>query len=216
MTGLNSEILLRAYAAGLFPMAERHDEKKLFWIDPEKRGILPLDKFHIPRRLRRTIRNKAFEIRCDTAFEEVIRNCAKTKKDRKETWINEQIIKLYMDLSELGRAHSVEVWMDDELVGGLYGVALGAAFFGESMFSEKVNASKIALVHLVARLVKGGFCLLDTQFVTNHLSQFGAVEIHRSGYRLLLSSALNKNGNFHQDLDEAELSFFIQSTTQTS
>ena len=123
---------------------------------------------------------------------------------------------LYIDLSELGRAHSVEAWLDNKLVGGLYGVALGGAFFGESMFSDKVDASKIALVHLVARLVKGGFSLLDTQFVTHHLSQFGAVEIHRSGYRLLLSSALNKSGNFRPVLDEAELSFFIQSTTQTS
>ena len=216
MTGLNSETLLRAYAAGLFPMAERRDEKKLYWIDPEKRGILPLDKFHIPRRLRRTIRNRPFEIRCDTAFEKVIRNCAKPNRGRKETWINEQIIMLYIDLSELGRAHSVEAWLDNKLVGGLYGVALGGAFFGESMFSDKVDASKIALVHLVARLVKGGFSLLDTQFVTHHLSQFGAVEIHRSGYRLLLSSALNKSGNFRPVLDETELSFFIQSTTQTS
>lgn len=216
MVGLSPDILLRAYAVGLFPMAEHQDDPTLYWIDPEKRGIMPLDRFRIPRRLRKTVRQHCFEIKCDTAFENVVRLCAEPAEDRKETWINAEIIKLYVDLFEIGRAHSVECWLDDQLVGGLYGVALGSAFFGESMFSRVTDASKVALVHLVARLKKGGFTLLDTQFVTNHLNQFGAVEIHRTGYRQLLSSALDKNAIFYGELDGAELESFIQSTTQTS
>ena len=216
MSGLSPEILLRAYAVGLFPMAERHDDATLYWIDPEKRGILPLDKFHIPRRLRRRVRSGEFDIRCDTAFEEVIRRCAKPADDRTETWINEEIIRLYIDLHKMGRAHSIEAWKDGSLLGGLYGVTLGAAFFGESMFSEVVDASKVTLVHLVAALNKSGFRLLDSQFVTLHLAQFGAVEIHRSGYRQLLASALNVNADFHGVVDDAELASFIQSTIQRS
>ncbi|NKB22308.1 MAG: leucyl/phenylalanyl-tRNA--protein transferase [Alphaproteobacteria bacterium] len=216
MVGLSPDILLRAYAVGLFPMAEHHDDPTLYWIDPEKRGILPLDRFRIPRRLRKTVRRQCFEIKCDSAFEDVIRLCATPADDRKETWINEEFIKLYVDLFEIGRAHSVECWLDEQLVGGLYGVALGGAFFGESMFSRVTDASKVALVHLVARLKKGDFTLLDTQFVTNHLNQFGAVEIHRSGYRQLLSSALDKTAKFHREIEGSELESFIQSTTQTS
>lgn len=216
MSGLSPEILLRAYAVGLFPMAERHDDPTLYWIDPEKRGILPLDRFHIPRRLRRRVRSRLYDIRCNTAFEEVIRRCAEPAPDRTETWINEEIIRLYVDLHKMGRAHSIEAWKDDTLVGGLYGVALGAAFFGESMFSDAVDASKVALVHLVANLKKCGFRLLDAQFVTLHLAQFGAVEIHRSGYRQLLSSALDVKADFHFGMDESELASFIQSTTQMS
>jgi leucyl/phenylalanyl-tRNA--protein transferase len=216
MAGLTPDILLRAYAVGLFPMAERHDDPTLYWIDPEKRGILPLDTFHIPRRLRRTIRNKPYAVRCDTAFETVIRRCAEPARDRNETWINEEIVRLYVDLAAMGRAHSVECWQDAELVGGLYGVALDGAFFGESMFSRATDASKIALVHLVARLRKGGFRLLDTQFVTRHLSQFGAMEIHRSGYRHLLSTALDVRATFYRELGDDELDAFLQSTTRTS
>lgn len=216
MSGLSPEILLRAYAVGLFPMAERHDDATLYWIDPEKRGIIPLDKFHIPRRLRRLVRSERYDVRCDTAFEDVIRYCAKPADDRKETWINEEIIRLYVDLHKMGRAHSVEAWHDDVLIGGLYGVALGGAFFGESMFSLERDASKVALVHLVARLKKCEFRLLDSQFVTQHLAQFGAVEIHRSGYRQLLATALDKNAKFQGDLTFEELDSFIQSTTQTS
>ncbi len=216
MVGLKPEILLRAYAVGLFPMAERHDDPTLYWIDPEKRGILPLDRFHIPRRLRRTLRHNPFEIRCDTAFEAVIRACAEPASDRSETWINEEIVRLYVDLYEMGRAHSVEAWLDGQLVGGLYGVSLGGAFFGESMFSRVADASKVALVHLVARLRKGGYRLLDTQFVTTHLGQFGTVEIHRTGYRQLLAGALDVNATFYCELDGSELDAFIQSTTQTS
>ncbi len=216
MAGLNPDTLLRAYAVGLFPMAERHDDATLYWIDPEKRGILPLEKFHIPKRLLRTVRRETFDILCNTAFEQVIRHCALPAPDRNETWINDEIVKLYLDLHELGRAHSVECWRDGNLVGGLYGVALGGAFFGESMFSRETDASKVALVHLVARLRKGGFKLLDTQFVTRHLAQFGAVEIVRSGYRELLSSALDVKADFYPELDPSEFDGFLQSTTQTS
>lgn len=207
---------MRAYAVGLFPMAERHDDETLYWIDPEKRGILPLNRFHIPRRLRRRVRSRTYDIRCNTAFEDVIRQCATPAADRSETWINEEIIRLYVDLHKMGRAHSIEAWHDDTLVGGLYGVSLGAAFFGESMFSEAVDASKVALVHLVAALRKSGFQLLDSQFVTQHLAQFGAVEIHRSGYRQLLASALDVNAEFQGELSDDELASFIQSTTQIS
>ena len=216
MAGLNPDILLRAYAVGLFPMAEHRDDSTLYWIDPEKRGILPLESFHIPRRLRRKLGRRHFEVRCDSAFEAVIRNCASPRPGRGETWINDEIIDLYIELHEMGRAHSVESWRDGDLVGGLYGVTLGAVFFGESMFSVETDASKVALVHLVARLRKGGFRLLDTQFVTRHLNQFGAMEIHRSGYRQLLADALDINAKFHRELEESEFDEFMQSITQTS
>jgi leucyl/phenylalanyl-tRNA--protein transferase len=216
MSNLTPEILLRAYAVGLFPMAEHRDDPTLYWIDPEKRGILPLRGFHIPRRLRRTVRRNVFEIRCDSAFEQVIRACAAPGPKRDESWINDEIVALYTDLFELGRAHSVEAWLDGELVGGLYGVSLGAAFFGESMFSTANDASKVALVHLVARLRKGGYKLLDTQFVTEHLSQFGVVEIPRGGYRQKLSDALDVSAAFPAELTQEELEAFLQDITQTS
>lgn len=216
MAGLSPEILLRAYAVGLFPMAERRDDQTLYWIDPEKRGILPLEAFHIPRRLGRTVRRKVFDVRCDTAFDTVIRACAEPKEGRGETWINDEIVALYNELHQMGRAHSVECWREGELVGGLYGVSLGGAFFGESMFSQASDASKVALVHLVLRLCKGGFTLLDTQFVTRHLSQFGVVEIHRSGYRQLLAAALDVRATFYREVGESELDEFVQSTTDTS
>ena len=216
MTNLTPETLLRAYAVGLFPMAEHRDDPTLYWIDPEKRGVLPLDDFHIPRRLRRTVRGNAFEVRCNTAFTDVICACAAPRKGRDESWINEEIISLYTTLNEMGRAHSVEAWRDGELVGGLYGVALGAAFFGESMFSTVRDASKIALVNLVARLRLGGFQMLDTQFVTKHLAQFGVVEMPRSGFRQILAAALDGSASFPVDLSQSELESFVQSTTQTS
>ncbi|MBT5648900.1 MAG: leucyl/phenylalanyl-tRNA--protein transferase [Rhodospirillaceae bacterium] len=216
MTKLTPEILLRAYAVGLFPMAERRDDPTLFWIDPEKRGILPLDGFHVSRRLRRTVRSGRYEVRCNTAFDDVVRACAAPGPNRKDTWINDEILSLYGDLHALGRAHCVETWLDGELVGGLYGVSLGAAFFGESMFSLARDASKVALVHLVARLVKGGYKLLDTQFVTDHLTQFGVVELPRAGYRELLSEALDDTATFEPDLPQPELDAFLQSVTQTS
>lgn len=216
MTSLTPEILLRAYAVGLFPMAEHREDPTLYWIDPEKRGILPLDDFHIPRRLRRTVRSGRFEVRCDTAFEDVIRACAAPGPDRRDTWINDEIVRLYTDLHEMGRAHSVETWLNGRLVGGLYGVALGAAFFGESMFSRETDASKVALVHLVARLRKGDFRLLDTQFVTEHLSRFGAAEVPRAGYRQMLAAALDQQASFETELSQPELEAFLQSVTQTS
>ena len=216
MSGLTPEILLRAYSVGLFPMAERRDDPTLYWIDPEKRGILPLDKFHVPARLRRTVRAGRFEVRCDTAFRQVIEACAQPGPGRSETWINQEILRLYGELHKMGRAHSVECWRDGALAGGLYGVALGGAFFGESMFSRETDASKVALVHLVARLRKGGFKLLDTQFVTEHLSQFGAREIHRDGYRELLASALDVNSTFYRDLGAGEVESFLQSIVHTS
>jgi leucyl/phenylalanyl-tRNA---protein transferase len=216
MTKLTPEILLRAYAVGLFPMAERRDDPTLFWIDPEKRGILPLDTFHVSRRLRRTVRNGLYEVRCDTAFTDVVRSCAAPGPNREDTWINDEIVSLYSELQQLGRAHSIETWQDGQLVGGLYGVSMGAAFFGESMFSRARDASKIALVHLVARLVRGGYKLLDTQFVTDHLTQFGVVELPRAGYRQLLSEALDGAATFEQELSHPELDAFLQSITQTS
>ena len=216
MSGLTPEILLRAYAVGLFPMAERRDDPTLYWIDPEKRGILPLEKFHIPRRLRRTVRRDVFDVRFNTDFHGVILACAAPGKGRDESWINDEIIALYTDLHELGRAHCVEAWLDGRLVGGLYGVALGAAFFGESMFSTERDASKVALVHLVGRLRKGGFKLLDTQFVTEHLTQFGVVELQRSGFRQMLSTALDGSATFETELTQPELDEFLQSTTHTS
>ena len=216
MSGLTPEILLRAYAVGLFPMAERRDDPTLYWIDPEKRGILPLEKFHIPRRLRRTVRRNVFDVRFDTDFHGVIRACAAPGDGRDESWINDEIIALYTELHELGRAHCVEAWLDGKLVGGLYGVALGAAFFGESMFSTERDASKVALVHLIGRLRKGGFKLLDTQFVTEHLTQFGVVELPRSGFRQLLSNALDGSATFETELTQPELDEFLQSTTHTS
>jgi leucyl/phenylalanyl-tRNA--protein transferase len=200
---LTPEILLAAYAAGIFPMAETADDPELFWVDPRRRGILPLDGFHVPKRLRRVIRQGGFDIRCDNAFEEVIRGCAEATEKRPNTWINDEIVRLYAGLFARGAAHSVETWYGDTLVGGLYGVAIGAAFFGESMFSRATDASKIALVHLAARLRLGGYRLLDTQFLTPHLAQFGGVEITRTRYHRLLSEALAYRASFPVDLPEA-------------
>ena len=197
-------------------MAERRDDPTLFWIDPEKRGILPLRGFHVSRRLRKTVRNGPYELRCNTAFSDVVRACASPGPGRGDTWINTEIESLYSDLHELGRAHCVETWLDGELVGGLYGVSLGGAFFGESMFSRARDASKVALVHLVARLIKADYMLLDTQFVTDHLTQFGVVELPRAGYRQLLSDALDASATFEPDLSQLELEAFLQSVTQTS
>ncbi|WP_096701788.1 leucyl/phenylalanyl-tRNA--protein transferase [Magnetospirillum sp. 15-1] len=199
MRPLTSDLLLRAYASGIFPMARSRDENRLYWIDPERRGILPLDAFHIPKSLRKPLRGGRFEIRCDTAFETVMRACGEATADRPETWINDQIVRLFVELFELGLAHSVETWRDGELVGGLYGLALGGAFFGESMFSRRTDASKVALVHLVARLRHGGFRLLDTQFVTDHLKQFGAREIPRAEYQERLADALDEQARFDRD-----------------
>jgi leucyl/phenylalanyl-tRNA--protein transferase len=190
VTALTPELLLRAYGAGLFPMADSADDPELYWVDPERRGILPLDKFHLPRRLKRTIRSDRFAVRCDGDFAAVIRACAEPSSLRPQTWINDEIVRVYSALHASGFAHSVEARSHGILVGGLYGVALGGAFFGESMFSFVTDASKVALVHLVARLRLGKFRLLDTQFVTAHLKQFGAREIPRGLYKAQLADAL--------------------------
>ena len=219
MLRLTPEILVRAYAAGVFPMAESADDPELFWVDPRRRGILPLDAFHVARRLRRVVRQRIFEIGCDSAFEDVIRSCAQASEKRPNTWINDEIVRLYAGLFARGAAHSVECWRDGKLVGGLYGVSLGAAFFGESMFSAENDASKIALVHLVARLRLGGFRLLDTQFLTPHLARFGAVEISRRHYRRLLAEALSYRAVFSStlpDCDGGDPLSVLQSSTFTS
>ena len=214
MTVLTADLLLKAYAGGIFPMADSADDPEIFWVDPEWRGIIPLKEFHLPSRLKRTVRAQLFEVRCDTAFEAVIRGCAAPAPDRPRTWINEEILRLYTELFRRGFAHSVESWYEGELVGGLYGVSLGGAFFGESMFSRMTDASKVTLVHLIARLISGGYTLLDTQFVTEHLQRFGAVEIPRAEYRRRLSSALTTPAVFQPEL--ADPLAVLQSSTHTS
>jgi leucyl/phenylalanyl-tRNA--protein transferase len=189
---LTPEILLRAYAEGLFPMAEKRDDPTLYWVSPDKRGVLPLDEFHVSHRLARTVRSGRFTVTSDHAFADVMRACAAPAPGREESWINGEILRLYMALHVGGHAHSIECWHGEELVGGLYGVRLGGAFFGESMFSKQRDASKVALVHLVDTLRRGGFILLDTQFITAHLAQFGAMEIPRTQYLGLLNQALNR------------------------
>lgn len=196
MTAITPQILLRAYAAGVFPMAESADDPALYWIEPDERGVLPLDGFHVSRSLRKTMRQRKFEIRVDTAFGDVIRACAERRPGRKETWINSRIISLYTQLHKIDCAHSLEAWKDGKLVGGLYGVKIGAAFFGESMFSRKTDASKVALVHLVARLRFGGFTLLDAQFINNHLTQFGAIAVKKAAYHKMLEPALAGEADF--------------------
>ncbi|MSO71202.1 MAG: leucyl/phenylalanyl-tRNA--protein transferase [Alphaproteobacteria bacterium] len=216
MSGLTPQLLLGAYAAGVFPMAESRADSSLHWIDPEFRGVLPLDQMHVSRRLKRTLRQAPFEVRCDTAFAQVVAECAESSEDRPDTWINAEIERLYSALFELGFAHSVECWRDGSLVGGLYGVTLGGAFFGESMFSRVTDASKVALVELVMRLRAGGFVLLDMQFVTAHLRRFGAIEVPRRRYKLMLGRALRIQAEFQRELPPGALLTFLQSVTQTS
>ena len=216
MSELTPDILLRTYAAGIFPMAESAEDPTLFWVDPETRGILPLEKFRVSRGLQRKLRRGLFEVRCDAAFEDVVRACAAKTSERPTTWINEEIIRLYLGLHAMGHAHSVECWEGGELAGGLYGVCIGGAFFGESMFSRATDASKIALAHLVARLRRGGYRLLDTQFVTSHLEQFGVTEIGRGEYQVILSSALAADASFYRGPLASEELEFRQSLTQMS
>ena len=187
---ITPETMLKAYRLGLFPMAETRTAQRLYWLDPEERGILPLDAFHVGRRLRRTLRAGRLTVTADRDFASVIAGCAASGAGREDTWINPDIERLFTALAAHGHAHSVEAWADGALVGGLYGVAIGGAFFGESMFSRAADASKVALVHLVARLRLGGFRLLDTQFVTTHLARFGAIEIPRERYKALLRDAV--------------------------
>ena len=210
MLELTPDMLLRAYAIGVFPMAEDRDDPELFWVDPRMRGIIPLDDFHVPRRLQRTVRSGRFHVTFDHAFEEVIEGCAEATDMRPRTWINDRIVTLYTSLFHMRHAHSVECWRDGELVGGLYGVSLGGAFFGESMFSRERDASKVALVHLVARLQSGGFRLLDAQFTTDHLGQFGAREIPRKEYRIMLAEALNREAHFDPDAEAEDISALLR------
>lgn len=205
MVTLTPEVLLRAYSCGVFPMARSRQDPRLYWIDPQERGVLPLEGFHAPRSLLKTIRRGTFEVRVNSDFRGVLAGCAEPTPDRPETWINDEITFLFTQLHELGLAHSVETWHGGRLVGGLYGLALGGAFFGESMFSRATDASKVALVHLVARLRAGGFTLLDTQFVTDHLRRFGAVEIPKATYLERLAAAINRPAHFHAHMTAQEV-----------
>ncbi|KQV34400.1 MULTISPECIES: leucyl/phenylalanyl-tRNA--protein transferase [unclassified Rhizobium] len=187
---ITPELLLRAYSIGLFPMADSADDPEIFWVEPELRGIIPLDNFHVSRSLAKTIRRAPFEITFNADFEGVMKGCRASAPDRPTTWINSTILSLYTSLHRMGYAHSVEAWEGEELVGGLYGVSLGAAFFGESMFSRRTDASKICLVHLVERLRERGYKLLDTQFTTEHLKTFGAIDVPKVQYEGLLTRAM--------------------------
>lgn len=196
MSAITPQVLLKAYSVGVFPMAESADDPSLYWVEPDERGILPLDGFHISHSLRKSVRKTGFEIRIDTAFETVMSHCAETAANRPETWINARILRLYSQLHKMGCAHSVETWRDGKLVGGLYGVRIGAAFFGESMFARETDASKVALVHLIARLNYGKFQLLDAQFVNDHLKQFGCTPVGKLEYREMLDAATEMNADF--------------------
>ncbi len=209
-TDITPDLMLRAYRAGLFPMAETRDGARLYWLDPENRGVLPLNAFHLPRRLLRTVLSGRFAITCDADFAGAIAGCAARRAGREDTWINHDIERLFQALHDAGHAHSVEAWRDGRLVGGLYGIAIGGAFFGESMFSEETDASKVTLVHLVARLRLGGFRLLDTQFITAHLARFGAIEIPRAAYRVLLTEAINAEATWLPSPGDAALRLAIR------
>ncbi len=213
---ITPEVLLKAYACGIFPMAERADDPALYWIEPRERGVLPFDGFHVPRSLARIVRRDDYEVRVDENFDAVIAACAEPAPGRRQTWINGQIRRLYQGLFERGHAHTVEIWRDGRLVGGLYGVHLGAAFFGESMFHRERDMSKVALVHLVARLRSGGFMLLDAQFVTDHLRQFGAVEIPRPDYHRRLEAAVRESADFYRLPTSTSSDSVLQLVSQTS
>lgn len=202
--------MLRAYRVGLFPMAETRRGQRLYWLDPELRGIQPLDAFHLSKRLLRTVLSGPYEVTANRAFAQVIAGCAAAAPGREDTWINTDIERLFYDLHRQGHAHSVETWQDGVLVGGLYGVSLGGVFFGESMFSLARDSSKVALVHLVARMRMGGYTLLDTQFVTNHLAQFGAIEIPRDTYKAMLATAVQTQAQWLSTPDPAALASEIR------
>lgn len=216
---ITPEVLLKAYSVGIFPMAESADDPSLFWVEPERRGVIPLEKFHVPRRLARTVRSDRFAIHVDRNFDAVIEACAAPAPGRGKTWINERIHRLYRELFNRGHCHTVEAWREGRLAGGLYGVSLGRTFFGESMFHVERDASKVALVHLVARLKLGGYRLLDAQFLTDHLASFGAIEVGREKYaRMLAHAVANGDGNFYFFPPDAVIAggVVLQSVTQTS
>jgi leucyl/phenylalanyl-tRNA--protein transferase len=196
MSTITPQVLLKAYSVGVFPMAESADDPALYWIEPEERGVLPLDAFHVSHSLKRSVRHGGFDIRVDTAFEAVMKHCAEKTAGREDTWINARILKLYGQLHRMGCCHSVEAWRDGALVGGLYGLRLGAVFFGESMFARATDASKVALVHLVARLNFGRFKLLDAQFLNSHLEQFGCITMPKVEYRPMLDAAQDSDADF--------------------
>ncbi len=208
--------LLDCYARGVFPMADSRDDPRIYLLDPDERGVLPLDGLHVSKRLKRKIRQEPYRITFDTAFQRVVDACAAPAPGREETWINDGIFGLYSELRRDGYAHSIEAWQGDELVGGLYGISLGRAFFGESMFSRATDASKIALVYLVARLKAGGYTLLDTQFTTEHLETLGVVTITREQYHERLAEALEGVGEFYSMPADTSVSDVLQSSTQTS
>ena len=207
---LTPQIILRAYSLGIFPMAKSRHDNELFWVDPELRGIIPLTGLHVSKSLRKQVLNKPFEIRYNTDFTGIITGCARQAKDRQETWINNEIITLYSQLFEQGFVQTVECWQGGVLVGGLYGISLKGAFFGESMFSHKSNASKVALIHLIARLNEDGFILLDTQFTTDHLISLGAIEIPRNDYLDQLDKALLVNAKFKTNSSDISHQFYIE------
>ncbi|MGP1274905.1 MAG: leucyl/phenylalanyl-tRNA--protein transferase [Caulobacterales bacterium] len=216
MRGFGAKELLECYARGVFPMAEDRDDPRVFLLDPDERGVIALDRFHIPKSLAKTVRKDRFHVTVNRCFSVVVDQCAAPARGRENTWINDPIRHLYGELHEQGHAHSLECWQDGELAGGLYGVSLGGAFFGESMFSRRTDASKVALVHLVARLVAGDFVLLDTQFITDHLQRFGAETISRKAYHRQLRIALNAQGDFFAMPEGLSGAQALQSITQTS
>lgn len=218
MTDITPDLLLKAYAYGVFPMAKSRDDSDIFWVQPKLRGVLPLSDFHVSHSLRKRLRQGTFTATVDQAFNAVMAGCAQATDTRADTWINDRIIQLFDELHHAGAAHSVEIWKDGELAGGLYGLAMGSAFFGESMFSRTTDASKVALCHLVAILKHGGFTLLDTQFITDHLKRFGTIEISQQDYLSQLSAALTQKGCFEGPLSQRDLeaALFSQRNTQTS
>jgi leucyl/phenylalanyl-tRNA--protein transferase len=216
MLEITPDLLLQAYRIGVFPMGERRDDPKLYWLDPRLRAVLPLDGFHLPRRLARTVHSGQFDVTADAAFVEVMHACAEPRPGHPESWINQPIVDLYTELHRRGHAHSVECRRDGQLIGGLYGVSVGAAFFGESMFSRARDASKVALVHLVARLIKGGFRLLDCQFMTEHLRSFGTIEVPRAEFRELLGDAVDREATFQRELGGEDPCAIVQASTRTS
>mgnify|MGYP001162406357 FL=1 len=213
---INEETILKSYSLGIFPMSESFDDPNIYWINPKKRGVIPINDFKISKNLRKEIKKKKFLITINKDFNGVIKNCAKKTKNRPSTWINKEIIKLYSNLHKIGHAHSIEAWHQNRLVGGLYGVSLGSAFFGESMFSIMSNSSKICLVYLIANLKIKKFTLLDTQFVNPHLKKIGAIEISRQKYLKILGRSLKKNADFNKKISQSSIYDIIQSITQTS